>query len=88
MSLKAANQKETNRVELEVEVDAATFEAAVQKAYRKNIGKLNVPGFRRGKAPRQFVEKIYGEGVFYEDVLPFSARDTVEGCTPAIRASS
>ena len=52
MSLKAANQKETNRVELEVEVDAATFEAAVQKAYRKNIGKLNVPGFRRGNAPR------------------------------------
>ena len=69
MSLKSATVKETNRVELVVEVDAATFEAAVQKAYRKNINKLNVPGFRRGKAPRQFVEKIYGEGVFYEDAM-------------------
>ena len=69
MSLKAAEKKETNRVELTVEVDAATFEAAVQKAYRRNINKINVPGFRKGKAPRHFVEKIYGEGVFYEDAV-------------------
>ena len=69
MSLKAATKKETNRVELEVEVGAEAFEAAVAKAYKKNIGKLNVPGFRKGKAPRHLVEKLYGEGVFYEDAM-------------------
>lgn len=69
MSLKAANVKETNRVELEIEVDAAAFEEAVQKAYRKSIGKMNIPGFRRGKAPRSYVEKVYGTGVFYEDAV-------------------
>ena len=69
MSLKAVNKKETNRVELEIEVDAAAFEAAVEKAYRKNINKLNIPGFRRGKAPRSFVEKMYGKEVFYEDAM-------------------
>ena len=69
MSLKSATQKETNRVELDIEVDAATFEAAVEKAYRKNIKRMNVPGFRKGKAPRHLVEKIYGSGVFYEDAM-------------------
>lgn len=69
MSLKTAEKKETNRVELVVEVDAARFEEAVAKAYKKNIGRMNVPGFRKGKAPRPFVEKIYGKGVFYEDAV-------------------
>ncbi|MBQ3259359.1 MAG: trigger factor, partial [Clostridia bacterium] len=45
------------------------FEKAVAAAYKKNIGKINVPGFRKGKAPRAYVEKIYGEGVFYEDAV-------------------
>ena len=69
MSLKTANKTDTNRVELEIEVDAAAFEAAVNKAYKKNIGKMNIPGFRKGKAPRHYVEKIYGTGVFYEDAV-------------------
>lgn len=69
MSLKTAEKKDTNRVELVVEVDAARFEEAVAKAYKKNIGRMNVPGFRKGKAPRPFVEKIYGKGVFYEDAV-------------------
>lgn len=69
MSLKAATKKEANRVELEVEVGAEAFEQAVSKAYKKNIGKMNVPGFRKGKAPRHLVEKLYGTGVFYEEAM-------------------
>ena len=69
MSLKAANKVDTNRVELEIEVGAEDFEKAVNNAYKKNIKKMNVPGFRKGKAPRHLVEKIYGTGVFYEDAV-------------------
>lgn len=70
MSLKNATKTENaNRVELEVEVDAAAFEAAVDRAYKKNIKKMAVPGFRKGKAPRHLVEKLYGTGVFYEDAM-------------------
>ncbi|MBQ2687675.1 MAG: trigger factor [Clostridia bacterium] len=75
MSLKSCNLKETNKYEIEVFVDAETFEAAVQKSYKKNIGKINMPGFRRGKAPRQMVEKMYGKDVFYNDAI--------EECYPA-----
>lgn len=75
MSLKSCNLKETNKYEIEVYVDAETFEAAVQKSYKKNIGKINMPGFRRGKAPRQMVEKMYGKDVFYNDAI--------EECYPA-----
>ena len=69
MSLKASNKVDTNRVELEVAVDPEAFEAAVSKAYKKNIQRMNVPGFRKGKAPRHLVEKMYGTGVFYEDAV-------------------
>jgi trigger factor len=69
MSLKSVNKIETNRVEIEITVDAQKFEAAVDKAFKKNSVKMNVPGFRKGKAPRSFVEKLYGESVFYEDAV-------------------
>lgn len=69
MSLKNANKVDTNRVELEIEVDAGRFEAAVNDAYKKNVRKMNIPGFRKGKAPRHLVEKLYGTGVFYEDAV-------------------
>ncbi len=69
MSLKSATKKENNRVELAIEVDAATFEAAVEAAYRKDIQNISVPGFRKGKAPRALVEKMYGEGMFYETAM-------------------
>ncbi|MEG0570252.1 MAG: trigger factor [Oscillospiraceae bacterium] len=60
---------ETNKVELTIAVDAQSFEEALQKEYQKNIKKINVPGFRKGKAPRKMVEKIFGEGVFFEDAI-------------------
>jgi len=69
MSLTANNKIDTNKYELTIHIDAASFEKALEKAYRKNIKKINVPGFRRGKAPRKMVEKLYGEGVFFEDAI-------------------
>lgn len=71
MTLKNSVLKETNKYELEISVDAATFEAAVQKSYKKNIGQVSIPGFRKGKAPRQMVEKLYGKDVFYPDAIEF-----------------
>ena len=60
MSLKSSNKVDTNRYELVVAIDAETFEKAVDTAFKKNVKKLNVPGFRKGKAPRGIVEKMYG----------------------------
>lgn len=67
--LKSTNNVEKNVYELEITIDGATFEAAVQKAYLKVRKDITINGFRKGKAPRAFIEKIYGEGVFYEDAL-------------------
>lgn len=69
MSLKSSNQVETNRYQLEVEVDADTFEKAVNQAFHKQGKKITIPGFRKGKAPRAFIEKYYGEQFFYEDAV-------------------
>jgi trigger factor len=62
-------KKENNIVTLEIEVGAEKFEEGVQKAYLKNRKKFNIPGFRKGKAPRQIIESRYGKGVFYEDAI-------------------
>ena len=69
MSLKTATKLENGRVELEIEVDAATFAAAVDAAYKKDVKKMSVPGFRKGKAPRAMIEKMYGTGVFYDTAM-------------------
>lgn len=69
MSLKATNKVETNKYELEIEINAVDFEAAVEKAFQKAKKKISVPGFRAGKAPRKMIEKVYGEGVFYDDAI-------------------
>lgn len=69
MSLTNTKQLETNRYELTITVDAATFEAGLSQAFRKNVKSISVPGFRKGKAPRKMVEKMYGEGVFFEDAV-------------------
>lgn len=69
MSLKSSNKVDTNRYEMEVQVDAEAFEKAVSAVYRKKVKNINVPGFRKGKAPRMIIEKMYGEEIFYEDAM-------------------
>jgi len=64
-----SEQVEKNLVKLTFEISAEAFEEAVQKVYQKNVKKINVPGFRKGKAPRAMIEKYYSEAVFYEDAL-------------------
>ena len=58
-----------NVVSFEFSVSAEEFEKAVEQAYRKNVGKINIQGFRKGKAPRQIIEKFYGKEIFYEDAI-------------------
>lgn len=69
MALKKTTEVEKNLYEIEFDVDKDTFEAAIEKVYRKEVKKINVPGFRKGKAPRSMIEKMYGKGVFYEDAI-------------------
>ena len=78
MNLKSSKKLETNRYELEIEISKEDFSEAVDKAYRKNIKKISIPGFRRGKAPRAFVEKYYGENIFYEDAINSIYPEAVE----------
>ena len=66
MTVKSCEKLEKSRVALTIETSAEEFEAAVNKAYLKMRGKINVPGFRVGKAPRKIIEKMYGENVFFE----------------------
>lgn len=69
MALKKTTEIEKNLYEIEFDVDKQTFEAAIEKVYRKEVKKINVPGFRKGKAPRSMIERMYGKGVFYEDAI-------------------
>ncbi|QEY34056.1 trigger factor [Caproiciproducens galactitolivorans] len=78
MSLKSSNKVATNRYQLEVGVDATIFEKALEQAYRRENKKISIPGFRKGKAPRAFVEKYYGEQVFYEDAINAVYPDALE----------
>ena len=69
MSLTKKETIETNRYELQFSVDKATFDAAVTKVYKRQVSKINIPGFRKGKAPKAIIEKMYGTGFFYEDAI-------------------
>ena len=62
-------KREGNQVTFKITVDNDKFEAAITKAYNKNKGKFNIPGFRKGKAPKQIIESQYGKGVFYNDAI-------------------
>ena len=67
MSFKVENMEEKNMVKLVIEATAEEFEAGLNTAFNKNKNKISVPGFRKGKAPRKMVEKLYGTEIFYED---------------------
>lgn len=77
MSLQVENL-EKNTAKLTIEVPAEKFEAAVKNAYKKNKGKFNIPGFRKGKAPFEMIKKLYGAGVFYED----AANEVIDASYP------
>ena len=69
MNVKSVEKQEKSAVQLVIEIGGEEFEAAVQKAYLKQRNKINVPGFRKGKAPRKIIEGMFGSGVFYEDAI-------------------
>ena len=66
---------EKNMAKLTIEVSAEEFESGLEKAYQKNKNRITLPGFRKGKAPRKMIEKMYGVGIFYED----AANDLIPG---------
>ena len=78
MALKNTNKVETNVYEIEFDASKEVFDAAVEKVYRKEVKKINIPGFRKGKAPRSIIEKMYGKGVFYEDAINESIPEAYE----------
>lgn len=78
MTVKSCEKLEKSRVALTIETSAEEFEAAVNKAYLKMRGKINVPGFRVGKAPRKIIEKMYGAEVFYEEAVNIILPDAYE----------
>jgi trigger factor len=69
MKLLKCEKTEKSVYELEIGVENEVFEAAVEKVYRKQVKNINIPGFRKGKAPRAIIEKMYGKGVFFEDAI-------------------
>ena len=69
MVVKSAEKKENSTVELVIEVGREEFDEAVNRVYLKNRNSINIPGFRKGKAPRKLIENMYGSGIFYEDAV-------------------
>ena len=69
MNVKSKKKGEHSTVELVIEVDAKTFEEAVNRVYLRQRKNINVPGFRKGKVPRQMLEAMYGANLFYEDAI-------------------
>ena len=78
MSVKSCENLEKSQVKLTIEVGAEEFEKAVNKAYLQMRGKMNVPGFRPGKAPRKIIEGMYGAEVFYEEAVNIVLPDAYE----------
>ena len=78
MSLVSANKTETNTYSVEIAIAAEDFRAAIQKAYLNQRKSIQIPGFRKGKAPLMMIEKLYGQEVFFEDALDIVFPDAVQ----------
>ena len=78
MIVKNVEKKENNTAMLQVEIDAESFDKAINGAYKKLKGRINVPGFRKGKAPRMVIEGMFGADVFYEDAMESLAPEAFE----------
>ena len=82
---------EKNMAKLTIEVSAEDLEKAMQAAYQKAKGRITLPGFRKGKAPRKMIEQMYGKGVFYEDaanaLIPEAYEKALEECEETIVSS-
>ena len=78
MNCKVEKTKNVNEVKLEITVEATKFDEAIKKVYFKSAKYFNIPGFRKGKAPMQIVEKYYGKEIFYEDAFNEVAQDALE----------
>ena len=78
MKLKSTEKLENGKVCLEIQVEKPEFDDAMHKAYLKNKSKITVPGFRKGKAPRNMIERMYGKGVFTEDAINIAYPDAFE----------
>ena len=78
MNIKSNEKTENSAFELVIEVGAAEFQSAIDKVYNKQKNRINVPGFRKGKAPRKMVEKMYGTEIFFEDAISLAYPDAYE----------
>jgi len=92
MKLKRVERQEKCLVAFTIGIEKEEWEAAIAAAYRKNVGRMNIPGFRKGKAPRKMVEALYGEGVFYQEAVNATYGDAYDkaleetGLKPIARA--
>jgi trigger factor len=91
MALISAEKISGIQYEIKLNIDGETFGAAINKVYNREKGKIQVPGFRKGKAPKHFIEQYYGENVFYEDALdevfPEAYKDAVKDIKETIVSS-
>src|SRR5699024_5149014 len=74
-------KKENNKATFTIEISEDKFEKAIQKSYLKNRNRFNIPGFRKGKAPRKIIEMNYGEEIFYEEALNIILPEAYESAT-------
>ena len=75
---------EKNKVKVEITVPVSEFEVAVDKAFRQNASKINIAGFRKGKAPRAIIEKMYGVEIMFEDAFNIITPEAYEKAGPLV----